>query len=136
MKQKGQCLCGAVRFEAAPLDKDIHACHCTMCRTWSSSPLFALGVESIEFESEDSVGVYASSEWAERGFCKQCGSSLFYHLKEANHYIVCCGLFEDQSDFKLTGEIFVDESPGGYAFAGDHPRLTGEEFMASMQQGD
>jgi hypothetical protein len=42
-------------------------------------------------------------------------------------------VFEDQSIFKLAGEIFIDENPGGYAFAGDHPRLTGEEFLASME---
>ena len=134
MNQKGQCLCGGVKFEADVNDFGIHACHCTMCRTWSSSPLFAVGVASITFEDEANISAYASSDWAERGFCKQCGTSLFYRLKETNHHIVCCGLFEDQSQFKLEGEIFVDENPGGYAFAGEHPRLTGEEFMASLQQ--
>ena len=136
MNQKGQCLCGNVSFEAKFSETGIHACHCSMCRRWSSSPLFAVGVEEITFSSQDYLGLYSSSDWAERGFCKTCGSSLFYHLKEPDHYIVCTGLFEDQSVFELTGEIYVDENPGGYAFAGDHARLTGEEFMASIQPAD
>ena len=47
-------------------------------------------------------------------------------------YIVSTGAFDDGEQFSLTGEIFVDEKPSGYNFAGDHPRLTGEEFMASI----
>jgi hypothetical protein len=30
------------------------------------------------------------------------------------------------------GEIFVDNKPAGYAFAGDHPRLTEAEFLAQF----
>jgi len=130
--EKGKCLCGGVSFTAEVADHGFHACHCRICRAWSSSPLFAVAVEKIEFKGEDKIALYSSSDWAERGFCKDCGSSLFYRLKEADHYIVCCGLFEDQSRFEMTGEIYADEQPAGYAFAGDHPRLTGEEFLASM----
>lgn len=135
MQQQGHCLCGKVSLEAEISETDIHACHCSTCRRWSSSPLFAVGVDAVKFSGEDNISVYNSSEWAERGFCSHCGSSLYYRLKEADHYIVCTGLFDDQSVFRLAGEIYVDENPGGYAFAGDHPRLTGEEFLASIQQG-
>ncbi len=54
-------------------------------------------------------------------------------LKEANHYVLWMGTFDDQSRFKLVGEIYIDEKPDAYDMAGDHPRLTGEEFMTSMQ---
>jgi hypothetical protein len=47
--------------------------------------------------------------------------------------MVSMGAFDDQSVFQLAGEIYVDAKPPGYAFAGDHPRQTGEEFLASMQ---
>lgn len=135
MQHKGQCLCGKVTVAAEISETGIHACHCSTCQRWSSSPLFAVGVDEVHFQGEDDITVYDSSDWAERGFCKHCGSSLYYRLKEANHFIVCTGLFDDRSPFKLTGEIYVDENPGGYAFAGDHPRLTGEQFLASLDQG-
>ena len=81
-----------------------------------------------------SIARYSSSAWAERGFCKRCGSSLFYRLKETNHYILNMGSFDDQRPFKIASEIYVDDKPAGYDFAGGHPRLTGEEFLASLQK--
>jgi hypothetical protein len=46
------------------------------------------------------------------------------------------GTFDDLSPFSLAAEIFIDEKPQTYHLAGDHPRLTGEEFIASLQQKD
>lgn len=135
MTATGKCLCGAVRFEAQEVDTHLHSCHCDMCRNWSGGPLLAAGVASVTFQGEERIKRYSSSEWAERGFCSECGSNLFYHLKEADRYILCMGAFDDESVFELVGEIYIDEKPKGYNFAGEHPRQTGEEFMASMQQG-
>jgi len=59
---------------------------------------------------------------------------LFYCLKESGTYIITTGAFDDVEQFDMAGEIFIDEKPGGYDFAGDHPRLTGAEFLASMGQ--
>ena len=128
----GTCLCGAVRFTATGIDPHIHACHCTMCRTWSGGPGMAVNVGSVEFESEEAISRYASSDWAERGFCSRCGSNLFYHLKEPGQMMMWAGTFTDASAFKLDGEIYIDEKPPGYDFAGDHSRLTAAEFLASM----
>jgi hypothetical protein len=134
MTATGKCLCGAVTFEAEGVNPHVHGCHCSMCRGWSGGPLLAAEVGSVEFTGESSIRRYQSSAWAERGFCGECGSNLFYRLKEADRYIMCTGAFDDQTLFKLVGEIYVDEKPPGYDFAGDHPRQTGEEFMASLQE--
>ena len=87
--------------------------------------MLAVEVGDIGFSGEEHVGRYDSSRWAERGFCTRCGSSLFYRLKQADRYMMCLGAFDDQSMFRLEGEIYVDEKPRGYDFAGDHPRQTG-----------
>ncbi len=131
-KARGKCLCGEVTFEAEAVDAHIHSCHCNTCRNWSGGPLLAAAAESVAFSGESSISRYDSSEWAERGFCSRCGSNLFYRLKAQDHYILCMGAFDDESVFKLVGEIYVDEKPPGYDFAGDHPRQTGAEFMASL----
>ena len=132
---QGRCLCGAVTFVAAEIETGHHACHCEMCRRWAGSPLLAASAEGVTFEGTDAIGIYDSSEWAERGFCKNCGSGLFYRLKETGGYHVPVGLFDDQSAFRVVGEIFIDRKPPGYDFAGDHPRLTEEETLA-MFAGD
>ena len=128
----GRCLCGAVTYTAEVAKTDFHACHCSMCRRWASSPFFAIGVESITFDGEDKISRYKSSDWAERGFCSQCGTNLFYWYADGDQYIMCIGTFDDTTPFTMAGEIYIDSKPPGYAFAGDHPRQTEEEFLKSL----
>ncbi len=136
MNANGHCLCGAVTYTAEGVDTDMHSCHCGMCRRWSGGPAFAASVGSVTFEGEENITRFDSSEWAERGFCNKCGTNLFYRLKEKDHYMMWMGTFDDPAPFKLAGEIYIDEKPAAYDLAGEHPRLTGEEFLASIQQLD
>jgi hypothetical protein len=136
METLGRCLCGAVSYSARDVDTAVHACHCGMCRRWTGGPALAASVGSVEFQGEEHIGRFDSSPWAERGFCRRCGSNLFYRLKDRDHYVLWMGTFDDQSPFRVTGEIYIDEKPAGYALAGEHPRLTGAEFMASIGQSD
>ena len=46
--------------------------------------------------------------------------------------LLCVGAFDDSPDFDLCGEIYIDEKPSGYDFASEHSRMTGAEFMASI----
>jgi len=132
MSSSGKCLCGAVTFTAETVDSHVHACHCTMCRNWSGGPLLAAQASGVTFSGEASLKTYKSSEWAERGFCSECGTSLYYRMSGADEFILCTGSFDDAEQFALAGEIYIDEKPSSYAFAGDHPRMTGQEFMASL----
>lgn len=129
----GQCLCGSVTLVAQGVETHIHSCHCNMCRKWSGGPALAASVASVDFNGEEHIARFDSSDWAQRGFCSRCGSNLFYFLKPAQEYMLWAGVFDDAEQFSLAGEIFIDEKPGGYDFAGDHPRLTGAEFMASLE---
>ena len=133
MDATGRCLCGAVSYTAQDVETDLHVCHCNMCRRWNGGPAFAVSVGRITFQGVEHIARYDSSQWAERGFCKQCGSNLFYRLKESDHHVVWLGSFDEQAPFQLSDEIFVDEKPASYALAGTHRRLTGEEFMASIK---
>lgn len=130
----GKCLCGAVRFTADEAEPHFHACHCSMCRRWSGGPLFVVLASGVKFDGEENVARYDSSAWAERAFCKRCGTNLFYRLKKTDQYYLSVGAFDDPTAFNLAGEIYVDHKPEGYAFAGDHPRLTEEETLALFAQ--
>lgn len=126
----GRCLCGAVTFETM-VENHFHACHCGMCRRWGGSPLMAvMAGPDVAFHGE--VTRYKSSKIAERGFCPKCGSHLFYYSIPARQYVLPIGLFDDQAGLTMTGEIYVDEQPQSYAFAGGHPRMTGAEFIAMI----
>lgn len=132
MGMKGRCLCGAVRYVAESVDLDAHSCHCTMCTTWSGGPSLSLTAGSVRFEGEENIARYQSSTWAERGFCRVCGTNLFYKLQQPEQYMLCFGTLADKTQVRLASEIYVDEKPSTYAFVGDHPRMTGAEFLASI----
>ncbi len=134
MSMTGRCLCGAVSYTAEDVQQHVHTCHCSMCRRWSGGAAFAASVGSVTFEGEQHISRYDSSEWGARGFCHQCGSNLFFHVKPIDQYMLWVGTFDDSSGFSLTQEIYIDEKPAGYDFVGDHARLTGREFLASIGQ--
>ena len=125
----GGCLCGKVRFTADNIETGFHACHCGMCRRWTSSPMFVVTAEKLSFDGAAEPAVYESSEWAERGFCGNCGSTLFYRLK-SGEYFMSVGAFDDASPFKMKGEIYVDHHPGGYKFSGDLEQMTEADILS------
>jgi hypothetical protein len=131
--RKGSCLCGAVRVSGKTADDGVAACHCTMCRKWGGGPLLAVDCGAdFHIENEDSVSVYASSAWAERGFCRQCGTHLFYRLKQGPRYFVPAGVFGESEPWVLEQQIFIDEKPGFYSFANHTQNVTGAELFAQF----
>ena len=134
---EGKCLCGAVSVRAVPRRRTVEACHCTMCRKWGG--VAYLGVQcgsDVEFDGEETIVRYRSSEWAERGFCGKCGSNLFFHYLPKGTYGLLAGLFADDALEPLAEEIFIDEKPDYYAFAGDAEKMTGAEVMAKFGVGE
>jgi hypothetical protein len=127
--RSGQCLCGAVRFEAEEVETEFSACHCDMCQQWSSGPFFSTTAGKVRFTGEEHLTRFQSSAWAERGFCNNCGSNLFFRILKLPDYEMCIGAFDDRSGLVMTGEIFIDRKPDGYALAGKHPRLTEKEAL-------
>ncbi len=129
----GQCLCGAVRFTAKLKSEQVAVCHCSMCRRWSGGALLVVEVEEdIEFQGSDAVGVFSSSDWGERGFCKKCGTSLFWRMKGGGHTAVSAAAFDDLGAPSLTTEIFIDQKPDYYNFAEATHKMTGAEVFAAF----
>ena len=132
----GGCLCGAVRFSAAPRDRHVGACHCGMCRRWTAGPFLALECgATLKVEDTTSLGVYRSSEWAERCFCKQCGTVLFYRLVGKDFHAVSAEGFDDKTGFAFVSQIFVDEKPAYYDFSNKTKMQTGAEVFAEFSEG-
>ncbi|WP_022693283.1 GFA family protein [Ponticaulis koreensis] len=129
----GQCLCGDVSFRVESAIDHVDACHCKMCQRWNGAAAVTaiLSEGGLVFEKDQTLSWYNSSEWAQRGFCSKCGSSLFYRLKDnPDFWSISSGSLDLPDGIAMKHEIFIDEKPAYYAFTGDHPRLTGEETMA------
>ena len=77
----GGCLCGALRYRSTAAPVRGVMCHCDMCRKHSGAPALAFvhfPVETFSWENGEPTR-YRSSEFAERGFCSVCGSSITMH---------------------------------------------------------
>ena len=130
---KASCLCGEVKVNVASQNNSVGACHCGICRKWAGGPFMAIDCGAdVSFENSDNISVYSSSEWAERGFCKNCGSHLFYRLKQAQQYFIPAGLFDNADNFIFDHQVFVDNKPHYYDFANHTRDMTEAEVFAEF----
>lgn len=133
MKLHGSCLCGNVQITIPDSSQEITVCHCHMCQKFfggSFLSLQELTADQFTLTGEESVQRYSSSEWAERGFCKNCGSSLFYHALEGEYFFPT-GLFEEIVG-TITEEIFYDKKPDFYQLNNSAKKVTEEEFLTHL----
>ena len=131
----GGCLCGAVRYVAADVPHHMHVCHCTICRRISGFATLSVTIpfSAMHIDGAQSVVTYASSDRATRSFCGRCGAGLWFRMRDDDaDYIISAGTLDDLTGLDITREIYVDTKPAAYALAGQHERLTGPEFEATL----
>ncbi|MEO1240616.1 MAG: GFA family protein [Pseudomonadota bacterium] len=126
----GKCLCGAIEFTLDAGDlKDPGACHCGQCRRWAghfwasvNAPLDALKVT----HGENAIKWYRASDYARRGFCGACGSSLFWHADKLDEHkdriAVALGALDAPTDLKMCEHIFVADKGDYYEIADGLPQ--------------
>ena len=120
----GSCLCGAVAFELRGDLDDVIACHCSQCRKmtgnyWASTHT---ADADLKFTQQSGLKWYASSADAQRGFCKECGSSLFWKNNGSSVTSVCAGSIDGKTGLKLGGHIFTADAGDYYVIAGGEYR--------------
>lgn len=134
---KGSCLCGSISFETKEMVEDVTACHCGMCNKWSSSPFIAIQLKEIfHVSGEDNIEHYQSSEWAERAFCKRCGTHLYYKSKKPEFYHFNAALFPEKGLKPISLEIFVDKKPTYYRYLNEFSKKKTEEDVVSFLTND
>jgi len=127
---QGQCLCGAVTVAATMSRPMLRACHCDMCRQHTSGPFFSIATDPDSIAMQGVTATYQSSDWAERGFCPTCGSTLWYGTTHDGVRNLSAGLFKDAGGAPLKLEFFADKCPQGYALAGDQKKLDTHDTIA------
>lgn len=129
----GRCLCGKVAYAGKGVRGQIHVCHCADCRRWTGGPFMGVQFsDGVDIVDASHVNWFESSQWAARGSCKTCGTTLFYRLAAApGNLIVTAGSLDDAAGMGAIEEhIFIDSKPAYYDFKGDAPRVTGAEVFA------
>ena len=136
-ERQGHCLCGAVKIIARQAGSEETACHCSMCRRWGGGPFMEIDCGTdMQMHGDQNISVYNSSDWAERGFCKRCGTHLFYRLKGDGSMQIPVGLFDEDAGLVFEQQVFIDQEPAYYHFSNETHNMTGAEIYAKYGAPD
>jgi hypothetical protein len=115
-KATGGCLCGAVRYEIDGPFPAPSACHCAQCRRQHG----ALGVYTLaptdryKIKGNRHVAWYESSPGIRRGFCKICGSKLFWERIGSGQLDVTLGTIDPPTGLKIERQIYLADAGDYY----------------------
>lgn len=115
-QHSGGCACGAVRYQAQGALRPVIACHCEQCRRSSGHFVAATAVrrERFTFHSDDGLAWFSAVEGYRRGFCQQCGSSLFFEEINGDRISIAAGSLDDATGLRIAAHIFTNEAASYY----------------------
>ena len=120
----GGCLCGAVRYHVTGPLRPVIACHCQQCRRTSGHYVAATAAAHahISIEGEGNLTWFVSSPEARRGFCRLCGSNLFWQGTDRPYISIMAGSVDGATGLKLERHIFVAAKGDYYQIADGVPQ--------------
>ena len=115
----GRCLCGAVSYEVRGDLRDVWNCHCGQCRRTHGNVAAYTSAARADLVLTEDRGLkwYRSSEVARRGFCRNCGASLFWERLGGDRVAVAAGGIDPPSGLKTIRHIFVADKGDYYEIA-------------------
>lgn len=125
MSVRGSCLCGAVWYSVSAPIRGMHACHCTQCRKQSGHYVAAASAprDAVSIEGDDAITWYVSSPGVRRGFCRTCGSHLFWDHAELDTLSLNAGALEAPTGARMEMHIFCADKGDYYEIGDELPRF-------------
>lgn len=121
----GSCLCGSVRFRTKGPLRGVVYCHCTQCRRQTGHFVAATASRDadISIEGADMLAWYGASQSARRGFCRNCGSVLFWKHGELDTTSIMAGSFDKPTGLSAESHIFVGDKGDYYSIDDGLPQF-------------
>ena len=119
----GQCLCGACRYVSDGPVINVRACHCRRCQRATGSPFYARVMVPLAATAIDGpVGWYDGDTGVLRGFCPNCGTTLFSRRDSAGTIGLTLGSVDDPDRFQPTDHIWAEAQQRWLVLGDDLPR--------------
>ena len=126
-KFEGGCLCGAIRYRATAAPLRCVICHCADCRKHSGAPCLSFvhfAADSFKWIGSEPTR-YRSSQYAERGFCPHCGSTISMHEEVLHDRIqVALGSLDEPSNVKPQDHVWTKSAITWFRIDDSLPRFT------------
>ncbi len=108
----GGCLCGEVRFELEPPLRDVVVCHCSLCRRSGTlaGAYTAVEHDALRLTADATLAWYVDMNGRNRGFCRACGSTLFWSSEGDPTVSVSAGALDGPTGLSVERHIFVDDA--------------------------
>jgi hypothetical protein len=126
----GGCQCGAVRYELGQPPLRTCICHCRMCQKASGQAFMAFATvrqEHLQW-TRGTPSVFKSSNMAQRGFCRDCGTPLTFKF-EGDEISVTIGSLDDPPSVPPTMQYGVESMIAWCATLPDLPRIRSEDDL-------
>jgi hypothetical protein len=147
-RMSGGCQCGAVRYALLAPPGNPHICHCRMCQKAFGSffaPLAGLPLDKFEV-TRGAIATFKSSDVAERGFCRDCGTPLTIHTVGSDRIFVALGSLDEPErvapkiQYGIEGRLSWFDTlaglPGDKTTEEDDPALTARIAASNHQHPD
>lgn len=118
----GSCLCGSVTYRVTGDMAKVTACHCTQCRKQTGTYYSASTIEDGQIEIHDEQGHlnwFNASEQAQRGFCSNCGSAMFWKRNSSKNMSVLVGTLDGETGLEFGQHIFTHDRGDYYKLPDD-----------------
>lgn len=134
---RGSCLCGAVSYEITGPLRPVVACHCRQCRKTSGHYVAATQGrwDRLLLRREEGLAWYRSSETASRGFCKDCGSSLFWRRHGHDLVSIMAGTLDPPTGLEMACHILADQKGDYYDITDGLPMVDQEALEGLTPAG-
>ena len=119
------CLCNGISMTIKGQFRPVINCHYIQCtKTHGNYAAYTSVLEqNIIFKSKKTLKWFQSSAKAKRGFCKKCGSSIFFKRLGSKAVSISAGLFRNPSKLKTISHIYVKNKRDYYKILDDLPKF-------------
>jgi len=108
---KGSCLCGEIKYQVKGVLSDITHCHCTTCRKAHGSAFSSVSAVDINdfscISGREHLKSFESSPGKKRYFCSNCGSHIYAHKEEQEHFVLRLGTLDDDPMVRPVNHIWT-----------------------------
>ena len=122
---KASCLCKGVNMTIKGEFRPVINCHCIQCiKTHGNFATYTSVLEeNIVFKSKKTLKWYDSSSKAKRGFCNNCGASIFFKRSGSSAISLSAGMLQYPTKLKTISHIFFYKKSDYYKVSDKLPKF-------------